>query len=319
MYQPGNNPLLVSIANIATSKDLYTFEEKDTGQKTRVMEGVFAEHEGAVAAVLAEIIRIGNLPATERERSDIAAFVSLLRVRGPSFNEWLKNMDIGHIKLLQKIQTEHPDSLREKFKQAGVSFSSNEEFEEMRKFMQDPNKYSITMEGGEGHYFKQAMDLSKEIYEILMSKKSWHLLIAPHNRHFITSDNPVVTQEPAFCPPHIAGGVLNGTVLLTISPKYCLSFRRIPLNSHNLLLTRDDVNHINRSIASAARRQLYGHLNSKDWAILCNEYLTGDESKVIIEKLAPFAPYYMLQGTVQLKEADALKNNSVTPTHVPQS
>ncbi|MFA4936814.1 MAG: DUF4238 domain-containing protein [Patescibacteria group bacterium] len=313
MYQSGNNPLLVGIANIATSKDLYTFEEKDTGQKTRVMEGVFAEHEGAVATVLAEVIRSGNLPTTERERSDIAAFVSLLRVRGPSFNEWLQNMEIEHIKLFQQIQTEHADSLREEFKKVGVTFSSDEEFEEMRKFMHDPKNYSIKMSGGEGHYFKQAMDLSKDFYQILMSKKSWHLLIAPHNRHFITSDNPVVIQEPVDCPPHVAGGVLNGTVLLTIAPKFCLAFRRMPLNSQNILLTRENVNHINRSIASVARRQIYSHLNSKDWAILCNEYLTGNESKVTIKRLAPFAPYYMAQSVPQLKEADGLKNNSVLP------
>lgn len=318
MYQPGGIPTLVGITDIAVRKDLYTFEEKDTGQKTRVMEGVFAEHEGIVAGVLAEIIRTGNLPTTEKELSDIAAFVSLMRVRGPSFDEWLRNMDIERMKLLNQIQAEHPDSLRERFKRAGVSFSSDKEFEETRKFMHDPQKYSITMKGGKGHYFGQAMNLSKEMYEILMSEKSWHLLIAPYNRHFITSDNPVVIQEPIDCPPHIAGGFLNGTVLLTISPKYCLAFRRIPLTSQNILLSRENVNHINQSIAISAHRQLYGHLNSRDWIILCNEHLTSEESKITIKKLAPFAPYYMSQGAPQLEEADVLKNNSVTLTRTPK-
>ncbi len=319
MYQSGINPLLVGIANIAASKDLYTFRESEDGKKTRVMEGIFSEHEGTIAPVLTEIIKSENLPTIEKDISDVAVFVSLLRVRGPSFNEWLRNMDVEHLKLLQKIQAEHPDSLRKSFEKIGVIFSSDKEFDEKRKFMLDPNNYSIEMKGGEEHYFKQAMELSKDIYNILMREKSWHLLVAPSNRHFITSDNPVIIQEPDDCPPQFAGGILNGTVLLTISPKLCLAFRRVPLSNQNIMLDREDVNGINRSIASVGRRQLYSHLNSKDLAILCNEHLVGNESRVSIKRLAPFAPYYTAQSISQFKEVDGLKNNSEAATSMPRN
>ena len=310
-YRKGVLPLRTNVGNIATKNNLYTFR-KDTGGVTRAMEGIFSEHEGKVAPILGRIIREEQLPTDDESRSELAVFVSILRVRGPSFSEWLRNMDAEHIKLLQRIQAEHPESLRENFEKAGISFSSDEEFEETRNFMMGPENYNVEMEDGEEHYFKQAMDLSKELYNILMTEKSWHLLVAPDKRHFVTSDNPVVIQELEDCPPLLAGGFLNGTVLLTISPKHCLAFRRVPLNDQKIMLGRDDVNNINKSIASSARRQLYSHLDSKDLTAVCNELLVGDESKVTIKRLARFAPYYMSHGIPQYKETGGLQKNSVS-------
>lgn len=315
MYQHGNKSVIVNVAGIATKKELYTFEKHDGGGKTRMMEGVFSEHEGMVATVMNKILENEELPEDENDRSHIAAFVSMLRVRGPSFTDWLKNMEIEHIKLLQQIKAEHPDSLKKEFKEAGITFSTEEEFEEMRNFMRDPSRFTIEMTGGKGHYFKQAMELGEDFYNILMLDKSWHLLVAPQKRHFITSDNPVVIQELHDCPPQLAGGFLNGTILLTISPKYCLAFRRIPLQYSKIVLNREDVNHINKSIANAARKQLYSHLDSKDITILCNEYLSGDESRVSIKRLANLAPYFMSSGIHQFKESETLKNNSVAFKH----
>lgn len=311
MYQAGSDPLLVGVADVAVSEEFYTFEENDGNTKTRIFEGIFSEHEDLVANVLNNVIETGRLPDTKEARSHIAAFVSMLRVRGPSFMDWLKNMDIEHIKLFNQTLAEHPDSLREKLEESGTVFSSEEEFEEMRNFMLDPENYEIKMEKGEAYYFKQAMELSKELYTVLMVEKSWHLLVAPDKRHFITSDNPVFIQEPHGCPPDIAGGFLNGTVLLTISPKLCLAFRRIPLKNQKILLNREDVDNINRSIASSARRQLYSHTNSKDLMALCGQLLVGNESRVKITRLASFAPYYMSRGIPQYKESRSLQSNSI--------
>ncbi|MFA6429097.1 MAG: DUF4238 domain-containing protein [Patescibacteria group bacterium] len=309
-YRKGEQSLRINVGNVATKNNLYTFR-KDMGGATRAMEGIFSEHEGKTAPILNRIIQEELLPVDDESRSELAVFVSMLRVRGPSFSEWLRNMEAEHIKLFQQIQAEHPESLRENFEKAGISFSSDAEFEETRNFMLNPKNYNVEMEGGEEHYFKQAMELSKELYKILMTEKSWHLLVAPDKRHFVTSDNPVVIQELEDCPPHLAGGFLNGTVLLTISPKHCLAFRRAPLNNQKILLSREDVNNINKSIARSARRHLYSHLDSKDLMTLCNELLVGDESRVTIKRLARFAPYYMSQGIHQDKETGGLKENSV--------
>jgi len=312
LYQSSSKPLHVGIADVAASKELYTFEENENGGKTRMMEGVFSEHENIAAGVLSEVIRKECLPERVEDRSHIAVFVSLLKVRGPSFAEWLRNMEIEHIKLFQQSIAENADLLRKEFEDAGIAFSSDEEFEETRKFMLNPEGYTVKMKGGEGYYFKQAMDLSKEFYNILMSKKSWHLLVAPDKRHFITSDNPVVIQEPEDCPPHLSGGILNGTVLLTISPRLCLAFRRIPLINQKIFLSREDVNNINKSVARAARRHLYSHIDSKDLMALCNELLVGNDSKVTIKRLVRYAPYYISTGIPQYGETDGLRLNSAS-------
>lgn len=310
MYQPCYLPKLVSTTDIATSEDLYTFRE-EKGGKTKVIEGILSEHEGFSTAVIENIIKNETLPETEEDCSHLAAFVATLRVRGPSFREWLQNMDAEQIKLLTRLQAENPEYLRAKFEEAGVAFESENEFEETRKLMLDGEGYTVKMKGGEEHYFKQAMDLSKEMYRVFMTQKSWHLLTAPDKRHFVTSDNPVVIQEVESCPPDIAGGLLNGTVLLPISPKLCLAFRRMPLNREKIALFREDVDHINTSIAQAARRQLYSHTNSKDLARLCNKHLAGNESHVSVQQLAKFAPYYLTKGIDQLKEAKGIQDHSM--------
>lgn len=309
MYQPPNDPLLTNVANIAASKDLYTFEQVD-GSRTRVMEGIFSEHEGEVKQVLDRVLREETLPVQEEDRGHIAAFVSILKTRGPSFRDWLRNMQVEHEKLNTQLLASNSEHLRQKFARAGITFATDEEFEEMRKFMADPSRYTITVKGGEEFYFKRAMELSREMYEIFMTEKSWHLLVAPDRRHFVTSDNPVVIQEIEECPWELAGGVLNGTVLLAISPKLCLALRRIPLMQEKVLLTREDVDHINRSIVMAARRQVYGHVLSKDIQHLCEESLTGDASSVQIRQVAKFAPYYMTENAPQQKEAKGIRKYS---------
>jgi len=309
-YRRGEQPLRISTGAIAKQNDLYTFH-KATGGSTRAIEGMFSEHEGRTAHILDKILREESLPEDEESLSELAVFVSILRVRGPSFSEWLRNMDAEHIKLFQQTQAKHPKSLKGNFEKAGIIFSTDEEFEETRKFLLNPENYNVEMKGGKEHYFKQAMDLSKEIYQILMVKKSWHLLIASGKRHFITSDNPVVIQELKDCPPHLAGGVLNGTVLLPLSPKICLAFRRFPLKKQNILLAKEDVININRSIVNAARRQVYGHLSSKDIMKLCNEQLVGNESRVKISRLTKFAPYYISQSITQYRETEGILKSSL--------
>jgi len=310
MYRQAVEPTLVGVNNIAVSKNLYTFEQKEGGT-TKVFEGIFAEHEGEACRVIDKILEDKVLPTEEGDRSHLAAFVSMLRVRGPSFSDWLRNMEAEHLKLIQQIRAEHSKTLRADFDEAGITFSTDEEFEELRAFMKDPEKYDVTMEGGDGHYFGQAMELGKEIYTILMSAKSWHLLISPANRHFITSDNPVVIQKPEDCPPHLAEGFGNGTVILTLSPRICLVFRTVPLDSEIISVNRSDVDSINSSIADASRRQIYSNIISRDLMALSGKFQTGDESKVKIKRLASFSPYYMSSGKPLFDEAAIFSRRSV--------
>lgn len=311
MYEAGKNPVLVSVADVAVSRDLYTFREITEGKKTRVFEGIFSEHESEVARVLKKIKELETIPESEEDRSHLASFVSMLHVRGPSFSDWLRNMEAEYLELSLRVQASHPESFREKLEKSGTTFASDQEFEDVLKYATDPDRPRVEMTGGEEQYFKQAMQISKDLYYVLMGQKSWHLLVAPQGRHFITSDHPVVIQEIEGCPPHLAGGFLNGTVLLTISPKLCLAFRRIPLKSEHVNLNRSDVNHINESIAKAGRRQIYSHVKSKDVASLCTRELTGDESRVTVEKIVDFAPYYKVTGRSNLKEVECLGKNSV--------
>lgn len=312
MYRPNVDPELVGTSSIAVSKDLYTFKEATGNKSTRVMEAIFSEHEDIVAPIIGKIIESESIPDDEEDRSNLAAFVSFLYVRGPSFNEWMRNMDAEHLKLIQRSLTEKPEILRQKFNQVGVSFSSEKEFLEMLAFMRDPERYDIKMKGGEEHYFRRAVDIAKDIFGILVSNKSWHLLTSPHKRHFITSDNPVVIQELHDCPPHMASGLLNGTILLTISPRFCIAFRSMPLIDKVVNLNRKDVDQINKSVANSALRQLYAHLNSRDLRTICNEYLLDGASKVDVKRIVEYAPYYVFSGRRNLKESDGIRNNSIT-------
>src|SRR3989344_6801709 len=93
-YQRDKKPFQTSIENVAAQNNYYMFEDKDSGEKTNAVEKMFVILESAACPILENIIKRENLEIDERQRGAIAQFISFLTTRGPSFEEWQKNITI---------------------------------------------------------------------------------------------------------------------------------------------------------------------------------------------------------------------------------
>lgn len=294
MYQHIQAPILVGIDNIAAQNNLYTFTDKKTGQKTKIVEELFGLVETRAAPALEKISRQRNLDLTGTEYVGLAEFTAFLITRGPSFSEWQRNMTAEMWKWETKAKAVNPDGLRKTFAAAGVTFESEEEFWKMRDSMLNfEEHFTVTAEGGEGGLFVRAAQIALDLTELFMKKKSWHLLVSRGNRVFVTSDNPVVVQKMEGVPLHLAEGFGYGTVFLTISPKICLVMRSLPLKKEVIKIDDSDVDRINRSIMKATHRQIYSNLKSRDLKRMRDEFPPGQESHVTS---STFGPYVMTRG-----------------------
>lgn len=310
-YTKNGTAISTGTKRIAAENDLYTFQNKDTGEQMRAMEGIFSEHEGEVSPILKEIIKKRTLPINNN-LATLSAFVSTLIVRGPSFSEWLRNMDAVRQKMEMQTLAKHPESLRARLKNANINIESEEEFEDLRKSLLDFDAhFTVKMNGGEGHYFKEAMELSQDMHNVFLQQKSWHLLVTNGKKHFITSDNPVAIQRVKELPLHLSEGFGYGTILLTLSPDICLVLRSIPLSRAVICAQPTDVAYINKSIMRSARRQIYAHISSKTIQSSCNRFLNGGESDVFIENLGRYSPYLITKGIERDAEADVFVRYSV--------
>lgn len=311
MYQNNKETINVGIDNVAAQNNLYTFTDKTTGEKTKRVETMFGIIEGAASPVLEKIIRQQNLNLTANEKGALVQFTAFLITRGPSFSDWLKNMTAEHHKWEMKFLAEHPDTMRERFNEAGIPFDNEEEFEKTRQALLDFDKHiKIEMKGGEGGLFKQAAEMAMDFAEMFSIGKSWHLLIVDCDRVFVTSDNPVVVQKTRNVHPHMASGYGYGTIFLTISPKICFVMRNQALLQEVIKVGRKEVDYINQSIIKNTHRQVYSNLKSRDIKRMRDKFLPGEASKVISTRIRS-TPYVVTEGVERDFELPILERYTI--------
>lgn len=274
---------------------------------------MFSLLEGAAAPVLEKIAQKRNLDLTDSERGALVQFVAFLAVRGPSFSDSQRNMYLEGYKLHLKTMAEHPEVMRKEFAKAGVTFDSQEEFEQTRDFILDiDNRGKMDLTGGRASFFKKAADTAMELTETLASTKSWHLLVANDERVFVTSDNPVTIQRPEHIPWHLAEGFIHGTILVTISPRVCLVMRSDPLRNEVHKIYEKDITYINRSVMKHAHRQVYSNLESRRIKQIRDLFQPGLESKVSAIKIKN-TPYTMTRGLERDVESSIFKRLAMHP------
>ena len=263
LYQRGQRPTPASIRNVATENDLYTFINKETGEKSRDIEKIFSQLEGDAAPILQNISQqrtLGNL--SKSDYVTLIQFIAFLATRGPSFTDIQKGLYKETFKLVMEGHAEHPDILREEFKKAGVVFNTEEEFQEMQKSLLDFDKhFKFQITGGKSRFFKQAAETAAEATDMFLNEKDGILLISNSERVFITSDNPVTIQVPPDIPWWLAGGYKYGTIFVPISPQVCFVLRSRPLNRRVIRLRASYVDYINNTIMKGARRQIYANIS----------------------------------------------------------
>lgn len=293
-YGRGAEAIRTSIKNIAAENNLYTFVDKDSGQTTNKVEEMFADFEGKVSPVFSKIIESKSIGLNPEEKSLISEFIAVLSTRNPAFENRQRQMEAGLLKEILKKEASDPSLFRKSLERTGIKVASEKEFEALRQsVLEIDESFEASMTGGRVHYLQTAMELSNELADILYSAKNWHFLIADGNRHFITSDDPVVLQSPQNVPKIYSGGFMYGTVILPLSPLYCLLLRNEPLGRNTIRLRGSEVAKINSSIARNAERFVFSHISATSIKKIVDA--TKPREGVRTTSI-PWAPYIISQG-----------------------
>ena len=132
-YERGRPTFPAGIKNVAAENNRHTFVNKETGEESREVEDMFTLLEGAAAPALQKIAQervLRNLNGDEY--GALLQFVAFLATRGPTFEQISRNFYKEAFKLEMETRAQHPEILRKDFEKAGVTFGSEEEFEELK-------------------------------------------------------------------------------------------------------------------------------------------------------------------------------------------
>jgi hypothetical protein len=264
-YQYKGKIIKTSISDIAVKKNLYTFIDKRTKQKTTIIEKMFAEIENAACPVLRKVIKERDIKLNNNEKAFLSQFIALLTTRTPAFDLWQRNMEIEFMKkYVQKIAENH-NALKQNFEKAGIKIKDNKNFEDMRKSILEFDKhFKAEIRGGKSYFFQRAIELACNHLAPIIFYKKWHLLINNTSRVFITSDNPVTLQRSKGLPWQFNSGFAGGVIILTLSPNICLLLRNSPLKEQIISVNRAQVEKINHSVMLFAEKYIYANLKSKN-------------------------------------------------------
>jgi hypothetical protein len=288
-YQYKGKIIKTSISDIAVKKNLYTFLDKRTKQKTTIIEKMFAEIENAVCPVLRKIIKEQDIKLNDNEKAFLSQFVALLATRTPAFDLWQRNLEIEVMKKICQEIAKNPNALKQNFENAGIKIKDNKDFEEMRKSILEFDKhFKVEIEGGKSYFFQRAIELACNHLAPIIFYKKWHLLINHTSRAFITSDNPVTFQRSKGVPWPFNSGFAGGVIILTLSPNICLLLRNISLKEQIISVNRAQVEKINRSVMLFAEKYIYANLKSKDIKQAYDNIPENYFRKPIVKTFSPY-------------------------------
>ncbi|MFA6466752.1 MAG: DUF4238 domain-containing protein [Patescibacteria group bacterium] len=292
-YKKSGEIIKSNIKNIAAKNNLYTFTDKTTGKKTNIVEKMFGIIESAACPVIKNVIVNKDINLTDADRGAIAQFTAFLVTRNLYYDTQQKHMTAELIKQMSIERAKHKESFKHSFKDAGITFDSDKEFEDLRDAVLDfDNHFKVDISGGEGHFMKVATDIAMELTNILYFKE-WHLLINDGSRVFITSDNPVTLWGLKSTPKQFRLGFAFASILLTLSPDVLLLMRDRLLSKTIIKLNREKIDYVNKSIMKGSDKFIYSNLKSKD---LYNKYseLSQHSNQVKVHNIK-WAPYIITQ------------------------
>lgn len=292
-YKKGGKIINPNISNVAAKNNFYTFIDKKTGEKSNEVEEMFGTIETAACPVIKKIIAEQNLDLTDMDRGAVAQFTAFLVTRNLYYEAQQKRMTSELIKQMSIEKAKHKESYRQSFKDAGITFNTDEEFEDLRTSVLDfDNHFKIDVDGWEGHFMKTSINIAMDLTEILYFKE-WHLLINDGSRVFITSDNPVTLWGLENTPKQFRSGFKFASILLTLSPNITLLMRNDLLSKNIIKLNREKIDYVNKSIMKRSDKFIYSNLESKD---LYDKYLelSKHPNQVEVHNIE-WAPYIITQ------------------------
>ena len=193
-YGPGFKPQLKAPKGIAW-EDYFYDVGGELPPKDNDMESFYGETE-TIAAPHLEKLRAGNIVLTPQEKSELATFISLMRTRTRSYHEQVNTIVSKMHVLMAKETLERKGGVEDLVHEMVACGGERLEVGEVRSALQALVDGHVIVENrSKAWTMKQALESSKQLDELIASM-NWNLFEAPERHAFITSDNPVVVNDP---------------------------------------------------------------------------------------------------------------------------
>lgn len=238
--------------NILSESCFYTLNLPN-GTKSNAIENNLGVMESKATCILNNID--DRIPVLSNNRISFAEFIALMSLRVPfqrdSINDMLRWADKYSLGLL----AEHPDELKAAIQDGSESPVTDQDITEVQEII-NSGSYDVNIPNT---FFLQAMnDNLLEITKMISGMK-WNYLVAPQDKFFISSDNPVVLFDPEHKSDFYGPGFLTKSVELTfpLSSDLCLLCQHgIPIENKFIDLDEDQVIKINARTISCSNRYI---------------------------------------------------------------
>jgi hypothetical protein len=264
VYRRTGEPQKLPIKTIAAVQGFYKVTIAATGEKSEVVEQLFAQVEGQVKPLLDRLLEAEtSVSFSAEEFSLLAYFVALLYLRGRSFRAKAHNLRTEFFK--QWLKEEAKDSIGFKALAENAGYKMEEKkLEETRELLSNFDEhFTIRVKRGEeSELLKQMFDMAQPLSEEVFHKK-WQLCES-REKIFLTSDNPVTVMQYSDMPHAEVRGFATGIIALPLSPFRCLLLEpgRIRRELKVSQMGRNAVVNVNQSTMVSAHREVYSRFHS---------------------------------------------------------
>jgi hypothetical protein len=276
-------PQSILVAEAASRRHLYRFED-DKGNKSSVVEGIFAMAEEEAAPALLRLEEDGEV--SDHERAAIALFLSYLWARTPAARK--RAEAIGEEIRLGFAATQLSDPKDFKRRMSELK-KTPEELEELRQRMlgqlRDGEVRSRDPDGGPttSVLLQSAHELAMEMF----AGTEWALLRSRTHK-FVTSDRGTVSFDPSPAHPWSGAAVLSSPdaeTFFPISANHCLRISPGDPELKTVEASPSHVMEINLRIYGWADRYIYG--GSQNDVCVVRRALKTSKRKYVLPPTTP--------------------------------
>ena len=179
--------------NLGFARDFYTIESREAPQ---AVEDLLAKLEGIGSEAIREVTTTDALPTTSAGLHRLMSHVAMQAARTPRVRENLGNFysDV-HLRVLDAY-TDHPEAFAKALREINPEMTeaqAKKAHSELREMLQEPG---LRVQMDQTTLIRDTLDAAAGIEDAL-SQRHWELCVAPSDRQFVTSDDPVVLDfEP---------------------------------------------------------------------------------------------------------------------------
>lgn len=276
-YGPGFKPQLKAPKEIAW-EDYFYDVARELPPEDNDLEKFYGETE-TIAAPYLEKLRAGNIKLTPQEKSELSTFIALMRTRTRSYREQVNAIASKMHVLAAKEMLETKGAIEDLIEKDVVLGGERLAAEQVRSAMRAVVDGNVIVEQkSKAWTIKQALESSHQLDELIGSM-NWNLFDAPSGGAFITSDNPVVINDPLGSALGPKGYLPTRMTQLhfPVSSKYLLTGDFLGPNETVQQTSADRLAKYNRNQILSAHKEVYAPFKSDE--------LRADIDRVFKEKL----------------------------------